>query len=119
MFKLTFEYLKKKKKTFGFDEVGEKNNFISIRGTCIDCSQILFLRYADQMRERDLPAKSGRDVIACKVFVLFCFGLFLKESHTTLRRSRLRRLVKPKVKISLEDEDQCNHFYNAICSNHL
>lgn len=118
MFKLTFEYLKKKK-TFGFDKVGEKNNFISIRGTCIDCSQILFLRYADQMRERDLPAKSGRDVIACKVFVLFCFGLFLKESHTTLRRSRLRRLVKPKVKISLEDEDQCNHFYKAICSNHL
>lgn len=59
--------------TFGFDKVGEKNNFISIRGTCIDCSQILFLRYADQMRARDLPAKSGRDLIAR---FLFCFVWF-------------------------------------------
>ena len=116
MFKLTFEYLKKK--TFGFDNVGEKKQpYFNQRNLhYIDCSQILFLRYADQMRERYLPAKSGRDLIA-RFF--FFFGLFLKKSDTTLRRSRLRRLVKPKVKISLEDEDQCNHFYNAICSNHL
>ena len=117
MFKLTFEYLKKKRLALLKSEI--KNNFISIRGTWIDCSQILFLRYADKMTERDLPAKSGRDLIACKVFVLFCFGLFLTKSYTTLRRSCLRRIVKPKVKISPEDEDQCNHFYNVICLNHL